>query len=522
MTRACKKRSDVPRAAGETKDRQVPAKASAGHHAFGVAGPRGPQSSTAQPDIWRHQKLDMTPLERLTPHPNNPRRHSPAQVRQIATSITQSGWGAPVIVDEHNRIVSGHGRCLAAKSLGLSLVPTICVRGLSEAQLQVLMLAENRIGMNASFDDAQLTIIFKDLANSGLERTGVDLSDTGFSIAEIDRLLIPSTGDLDERANALPEPVPGGVCVSRPGDTFVLGTDGRHRLHHGNALQEASYDALMVGHKAQLGLTDPPYNVPMNGHARGLGRDKHREFAMASGEMSEDEFLAFLKTVLGRMRAHSQDGALHYQFMDWAHLYVLLGACREVFDELKNICIWNKANGGMGSLYRSKHECVVVSKVGHAPHINNVELGRHGRYRTNVWDYAGLNSFGTGRTADLAMHATPKPVELIADVILDASKRGGIVLDPFAGSGTIIIAAERTGRRAFAMEIDAAFVDSSIRRFQAFTGDVVIHEASGLTFDELAGRRRASGKIKDSLTGAAASKPRDRKLLRTVTKQAGR
>lgn len=207
---------------------------------------------------------------------------------------------------------------------------------------------------------------------------------------------------------------------------------------------------------------------------------------MASGEMSATQYLAFLTTVMGHLKANSVDGSLHYHFIDWQHIFALLTAGTTVYTQLKNLCVWNKNNGGMGSLYRSKHELVGVFKAGRAPHINNIELGRHGRNRTNVWDYKGVNSFGTARSEELAMHPTVKPVELIADAILDASKRGGIVLDPFAGSGTIVIAAERVGRRAFAMEIDPHYVDLTIKRFQIFTGDAARHEASGLTFDELA------------------------------------
>ena len=233
-------------------------------------------------------------------------------------------------------------------------------------------------------------------------------------------------------------------------------------------------------------FTDPPYNVPIDGHVSGLGSVKHREFAMASGEMSETEFTKFLTDVLGNLAKFSADGAIHYVCMDWAHLRELLNAGHAVYDELKNICVWAKTNGGMGSLYRSQHEMVAVFKSGTAPHINNVELGRHGRYRTNVWTYAGMNTFGAERDEALAMHPTVKPVALVEDAVLDCSDRNGVVVDAFLGSGTTLIAAESAGRRCFGLELDPEYVDLIIRRWQKMTGESAVHAESGLSFDVLA------------------------------------
>jgi hypothetical protein len=230
---------------------------------------------------------------------------------------------------------------------------------------------------------------------------------------------------------------------------------------------------------------DPPYNVPINGHVSGLGKVKHRDFAMASGEMSEARYVGFLGTCFGYLIGHSVNGSIHFICMDWRHSFELLSAARPIYSELKNLCVWNKDNGGMGSLYRSKHELVFVFKNGSATHINNVELGRHGRNRTNVWDYAGVNSLRDGRLEELAMHPTVKPVALVADAILDCSKRGGIVLDCFGGSGTTLIAAEKTGRRGYLMELDAAYVDVAIRRFQKLTGKQATHGETQRTFADL-------------------------------------
>ncbi|NIV77149.1 MAG: DNA methylase N-4, partial [Gammaproteobacteria bacterium] len=211
---------------------------------------------------------------------------------------------------------------------------------------------------------------------------------------------------------------------------------------------------------------------------------RHREFAMAAGEMTEGQFTEFLRRTLGHLAAHSADGAIHFVCMDWRHVYELLSAGRAVYSELKNLCVWAKTNAGMGSLYRSRHEMILVFKKGKAPHINNVELGRHGRHRSNVWDYPGVNTLKSDRLAELEMHPTVKPVALVADAILDCSRRGGLVLDAFAGSGTTIIAAERTGRRACALEIDPAYVETAILRWQDYAGDHAVHAETGLTFEE--------------------------------------
>lgn len=239
---------------------------------------------------------------------------------------------------------------------------------------------------------------------------------------------------------------------------------------------------------------DPPYNVPIDGHVSGLGRTRHAEFVMASGEMTEAEFTAFLATVLKHLVAHTVDGAIHFVCIDWRHIFELLSAARGVYSETKNLCVWNKSNAGMGSLYRSKHELVFVFKSGRAPHINNVELGRHGRYRTNVWHYAGVNTFRAGRQDELALHPTVKPVALVADAIRDCSRRRGRMLDGFAGSGTTLLAAEQTGRIGYGMELDPRYVDAAIARFAAVTGEAAVHLESGLGMEALRQQRQAEAR----------------------------
>ena len=306
---------------------------------------------------------------------------------------------------------------------------------------------------------------------------------TGFETAEID-ILLDEAREAGNSASGPEDAVPpyaAGAAVSRLGDLWLL---GQHRLLCGDAREQTAYEALLDGAKAQFVFTDPPYNVEIDGHVCGLGRIRHGNFAMGCGEMSEAEFTTFLATVFERLAANSTDGSIHQICMDWRHLAEMSAAGRKVYSELKNLCVWNKTNAGMGTFYRSKHELVFIWKNGSAPHINTFELGQHGRSRSNVWDYAGVNVPRSGRLEELAMHPTVKPVALVADAIKDCSHRNGLVLDPFAGSGTVLIAAERTGRKARALEIDPAYVDVAVRRWQTYTGKRALLAATGESFEE--------------------------------------
>jgi DNA modification methylase len=265
---------------------------------------------------------------------------------------------------------------------------------------------------------------------------------------------------------------------------------GRHRLLCGDARDPLAYEALLEGEKAQFVFTDPPYNVAIDGNVGGLGRIHHGNFAMGCGEMSEGEFAEFLATVMQRMAANSVDGSIHQICMDWRHLWEMMAAGRQTYSELKNVCVWAKTNAGMGTFYRSQHEFIFAWKSGSAPHTNTFELGQHGRSRSNLWTYAGVNTLKSGRLDELAMHPTVKPVALVADAIRDCSRRSDLVLDPFAGSGTTLIAAERTGRRARALEIDPGYVDIALRRWQSYTGKQAKLAATGEAFEEVGDRRR--------------------------------
>ncbi|MBV1868414.1 MAG: ParB N-terminal domain-containing protein [Marinosulfonomonas sp.] len=421
--------------------------------------------------------IRRVPVNSLTPYANNPRTHTNKQIRQIADSILEFGWTNPVLIDGEGGVIAGHGRIEAAKLLAISEVPVVELSHLSEAQKRAYIIADNKLAENAGWDEDLLKIELE-----GLLALDFDVSLTGFEMGEIDGLLIGEAADGPDARDDLPETA-GGPAVTEPGDLWIL---GHHRVLCGDATIPESWTILMGDDKAQMVFTDPPYNVPIDGHVSGLGSVKHREFAMASGEMSETEFTKFLTDVLGNLAEFSADGSIHYACMDWAHLRELLTAGHAVYDELKNICVWAKTNGGMGSLYRSQHEMVVVFKSGTAPHINNVELGRHGRYRTNVWTYAGMNTFGAERDEALAMHPTVKPVALVEDAIFDCSDRNGIVVDAFLGSGTTLIAAESAGRWCFGLELDPEYVDLIIRRWQKVTGENAVHAGSGLSFDVLA------------------------------------
>lgn len=441
------------------------------------------EQSIAAHDEDRELQIEYRPIAKLTLRQRNPRIHSQKQIRQIADSIRTFGFTNPVLVDGESVVIAGHGRVRAAKLLGMDRVPTIRLDHMSDAQIRAYVIADNKLAENAGWDRDLLAVELQYLSELKID---FDVTITGFETAEVD-LLIGGLSDQDA-IDQVPDVDPNVPAVSRPGDLWSI---GRHRLLCADATKAESFSRLMTGDQAQTVFIDPPYNVPIDGHVTGLGRVKHAEFVMASGEMSEAEFVRFLRTVFGHLIHHSTDGSIHYVCMDWRHIGELLAAAEDTYSEMKNLCIWAKTNGGMGSLYRSRHELVFVFKAGTAPHINNVELGRHGRNRTNVWDYAGANTFRSGRDTELAMHPTVKPVALVADAILDCSRRKGIVLDAFAGSGTTLLAADRTGRIGRGIEIDPRYVDVAIRRLAEHAGLEAVHADTGTSFEAIAAARSA-------------------------------
>ena len=426
-------------------------------------------------------------VDELTPNERNARTHTIKQINQIAASIGEFGFTNPVLVDAECCIVAGHGRVAAARLLGLDKVPTIRLDHLTEEQKRAYVIADNRLAELAGWDEELLALELQGLSELVLD---FDTEITGFETAEIDLLIegveaAVAGGEDDD----VPEPARDTPPVSAPGDLWLLTP---HRLLCGDALDRSSYDRLLDGKLAQAVITDPPFNVRINGHVCGSGRIKHREFAMASGEMSEADFTTFLARSLSNLSERCVNGALLYSFIDWRHLRELLTASREVGLSLINLCVWNKPNAGLGSLYRSKHELVLVFKKGTAPHINTIELGRYGRYRSNVWDYEGVNTLRRRRREELALHPTVKPVALVADAIKDCTRRGAVVLDAFAGSGTTLLAAEKTGRIGYGLELDTRYVDIAVRRLERFTGRKALHAESGLTLEKVAEARGMS------------------------------
>jgi DNA modification methylase len=419
--------------------------------------------------------IETVPISALKPWSRNARTHSKKQIRQIADSIAEFGFTNPVLIDGQDTILAGHGRLEAARLLQLREVPCVRLERMTPEQKRAYVLADNKLALNAGWDETLLGEELQALLDIDLD---FDIGITGFSIPEIDNLidgLVP-----EEPGDPEDDKVPDiddvqGRC-SR-GDIWQLGT---HRLVCGDALDPETIEMLMDGDQAQMVFTDPPYNVPIDGHVGGSGSIKHREFAMASGEMSADEFTSFLRHAFAHMADYTVDGSIHFVCMDWRHMGEMMAAGEAVYDELKNLIVWVKDNGGMGTFYRSRHELVFAFKNGRASHINTFELGQHGRYRTNVWQYKGVNTLKAGRLEELALHPTVKPVQMIADAIKDVSERGGIVLDLFGGSGSTLIAAHKTGRRAYLCELDPVYCERIIRRWETYARDDAIQLACGL------------------------------------------
>lgn len=407
-------------------------------------------------------KLNIQNIEiaRIREYKNNPKLHNWVQITKIRESIREFGFINPVLLDENLEIIAGHGRVAAARDMGMHDVPAIILSHLTDAQKRAYRIADNKLTELGKWSIELLNLEFTELSKLDLN---FDMGITGFETSEID-LILDGDSVSDPKNDIIP-PLNDADRRCRRGDIWRL---GRHTIVCGDALKSESYTAIMGGGKAQMVLTDAPYNVRVK-NIGSMGKIKHDEFAMASGEMTSDEFTEFLGTFMRHAKDYSADGSLHYFFMDWKHVREISTAAASVYDEFKNICVWNKTNGGMGSLYRSKHELCFIYKSGHAPHINNIELGAHGRYRTNVWDYAGANAFG-GAKDDLKLHPTVKPVAMLRDAILDVTRRDDIVLDCFLGSGSTLIACELTGRACRGIEIEEKYCDITIKRFETLTG----------------------------------------------------
>jgi DNA modification methylase len=439
---------------------------------------------TAQ-QIHHSAKFEMRPLGSLRLNRRNARTHSKRQIRQLANSIKAAGFIGAIVIDENDVVLAGHARVGAGKLLDMKLIPTIKVIGLTETEKRVFVLADNKIAENAGWDREILALELGELAQL-LPPLDWDLSLTGFEPAEIDALFAdhePARTDPDDNL-----PSVDGDVVSRPGDLWF---GGPHRLLCGDARSAADLDRLMGGARARMAFLDVPYNVRI-ADIQGRGRIKHPEFAYASGEMSAPRYVVFLEETLGNAARVSTDGAVHHVCSDWRHISELIVAGRAVYGAMLNLCVWAKTNAGQGSYYRSQHELIAIFRVGAGSHQNNVELGRFGRNRSNLWTYAGVNGFGAGRMDMLAMHPTVKPVALVADAMKDCTTKGDVVLDTFLGSGTTILAAEKIGRRGYGLECEPRYVDVAIRRWEAFTKAEAVLDGDGRTFAEVKAERLAS------------------------------
>jgi DNA modification methylase len=434
----------------------------------------------------KNRDITLLPVRNLRANRRNARTHPKRQIKQIADSIRRFGWTYPILADENGTILAGHGRYLAALELGLPNVPVMTLSDLSETEKRALALADNKVALNAGWDRQLLARELGELADL-LPECDLDVEITGFEPAEIDGLLGDLVDpELDPADHAPPAPK---SPVSQIGDLWELGP---HRLLCGDARSAINMQRLMGTAAARMVIADPPYNLPIK-RVQGRGRTKHGDFAQGFGEMSSAEFTRFLRAALSLAGQHSVDGAIHFIFIDWRHMGELLAAGSEVYSELKNVIAWVKTTPGQGSFYRSQHELIFAFKNGHAPHVNNFELGQRGRNRSNVWTYAGANTFRAGRMDALAMHPTVKPVALVVDAMKDCSRRGDVILDPFMGSGTTIMAAERVGRRAYGIEIDPRYVDVAVRRWQAYAKRDAVLQGSGQTFDEIVAARGQTG-----------------------------
>lgn len=426
------------------------------------------------PDQYHIQYFSPAQLQ---PRARNPRVHSKKQIRQIAESIKRFGFTNPILIDETKGILAGHGRWQAAKLIALDRIPCLTVSQMTPQQKRAYVIADNKLAANAGWDNEILATELSELIQID---PSFDISITGFEIAEVDNLIesLNPEEKSDPRADTVP--AVGAQAISKPGDLWLLGD---HKVYCGSATDPVAFESLMKGDVARMVFTDPPYNVPIKRNVSGLGKTEHREFAMGSGEMSSDQFKEFLSSAFDLLIKYSIDGSIHYICMDWRHIPELQAAAKN-YTQLKNLCVWVKSNGGMGTFYRSRHELIFAYKNGTAPHLNSFELGQHGRNRSNVWQYAGMNAFSSTRDSELSLHPTVKPVELIVDAIKDVSCRGDIVLDCFGGSGSTVIAAHKAGRRARLIELDPLYVDVIVRRWQLFAKDDATL-ADGSTFDDI-------------------------------------
>lgn len=427
-------------------------------------------------------KIRYVPPASLIDNPRNARTHPKKQIAKLKAGISRFGFLVPILIDGDNVIIAGHGRRTAALELGLAEVPVIVVSEMNEDDVRAFMHADNLICEKAGYDKAILRSELQYFAD-----IGYDMEITGLDTIEIDTILgIDDAGDTaEDDIVALPSAEPP---TSRLGDFWHV---GQQRLIVGDCCNPLVVERLMGGERAELVFTDPPYGCRIENNVSGNGRVKHTDFVRGSGEEPLPEMaMNLLRPAFKNVVRHCQAGAIAFVCSDWRAAPHMLDAGEGVFEEVKNWIIWVKTNAGMGTFYRSQFEIILAFKVSPGKTINNFGLGEGGRHRSNVWTYAGANTFRKGRMNELVSHPTSKPRKLCADAILDCSRRGGIVLDVFAGSGTTLAAAALVGRRGYGVELDPKYADVVLRRLAEQTGDTPLLD--GLEpFDTVAAARRA-------------------------------
>ena len=449
-----------------------------------IGPPLDPSASGQQ--IPNNMLFEFVNPNSLRPYPGNPHKHPKQQIEHIRASIRANRVVRPILTDEDGIIIDGEAVWRAAILEGLTSIPIVRLFGLSETQKRELRIGLNKHPLNADWDVEQLRLEIQAILEVHVD---LDPGEIGMSVGEIDKLLI--AGETDPADDTIP--ALAARPTSRAGDIWICrdqqGRD-QHRIGCGDCCDLSFLRRVVGPHLIDCGMTDPPYNRRITGGATaGRGRVRHPEFLMASGDMSDEVFERFLEGALDGFAKVSRNGAVHFVFMDHQHVDVLLAVGKRVYSQRLNLCVWNKSNAGLGGLYRSKFEIVAVFKVGDAPYFNAVQLGKYGRNRTNVWDYPSVNTFGGSRRRDLELHPTVKPTGLFADAIADVTQRGDLVLDGFLGSGTCLLACERTGRLCRGIEINPLYVDLALQRWTERTGMDAILEPTGQTFSQVRAER---------------------------------
>jgi len=374
------------------------------------------------------------------------------------------GEQIPLLIDKNNAVVFGENLFLAATKLGFDKVSVIQIEDLSEKKINAFKIAYKKILSFGEFDINELRVELKEL----VVNLGFAPYDLGYDTVEFDNLLFVDNSQSDKKCPPEIENIviPNNVKkIVRLGDLILL---GRHKLYCGDSLDSNSYKILMCDEKADIIVTDPPYNVKIQNNV--TNQPHHEEFEQASGEMSDLEFENFLNTAFKNAKVYSKENSLHYIFMDWRHSYILQKALLDVFAKLLNICVWDKTKAGLGSFYRSQHEFCFVYQNGNGKYVNNIQLGKNGRNRSNIWQYQGMN-ISTKQAKKLSkLHPTVKTTAMLIDILLDASSVNEIVLDCFGGSGSTLIAAEECGRCARLIELSPHYCDVIIHRWEELTG----------------------------------------------------